>query len=351
MARWQDYVLRGDRASQPAANSVAVGTLYYVTDESVTERSDGASWESYSDAGGGGEELWEPGGRLTLSTGVPVMISDVSNSTSIFYTPYVHDRVPIYDGASWVMTEFTELTNTTTDSTKNPAAVGNNSNYDLFVWDDSGTLRLGRGPAWTSDTARGTGAGTTELERVNGVWMNKITIANGPAAQRGTYVGTVRSDGSATIDWELGGTAGGGDPAFLYVWNAYNRRQVCIQVMDDTDSWAYTTATWRSANNSTSNRISWILGLAEDGIQLLRSSVADGVGCRSGIGYDRTNGTDSSRTYIPVSGALMVSLLSRAPALGLHFAQAVEIGAAGGVFYGDAGGTDGTTGINAVWTG
>jgi hypothetical protein len=44
----EEVILRDDRASQPAANAVAAGTLYYVTDEAVIERSDGASWEEFS---------------------------------------------------------------------------------------------------------------------------------------------------------------------------------------------------------------------------------------------------------------------------------------------------------------
>jgi hypothetical protein len=42
---------RGTRAAQPAATAVTVGTLYFVTDESLTERSNGTIWESYSGAG------------------------------------------------------------------------------------------------------------------------------------------------------------------------------------------------------------------------------------------------------------------------------------------------------------
>ena len=46
-------ILRGSRAAQPDANSVAAGTVYYVTDESVTERSTGSAWEDISDGGSG----------------------------------------------------------------------------------------------------------------------------------------------------------------------------------------------------------------------------------------------------------------------------------------------------------
>lgn len=46
---WQ----RGLRAAQPAATAVAAGTIYYVTDELVTERSTGSAWEDVSDGGAG----------------------------------------------------------------------------------------------------------------------------------------------------------------------------------------------------------------------------------------------------------------------------------------------------------
>ena len=45
--------MRDTRANQPAATIVAAGTIYYVTDESVTERSTGAAWQDVSDAGSG----------------------------------------------------------------------------------------------------------------------------------------------------------------------------------------------------------------------------------------------------------------------------------------------------------
>lgn len=44
---------RGLRADQPAATSVYPGTLYYVTDEQVTEKSNGEAWEDYTDHGAG----------------------------------------------------------------------------------------------------------------------------------------------------------------------------------------------------------------------------------------------------------------------------------------------------------
>lgn len=68
-----DLLLRGTRASQPAATEVVAGTLYSVTDEaSRLERSDGTSWALYSPTGGAGgtpdlhHATHEPGGSDAL---------------------------------------------------------------------------------------------------------------------------------------------------------------------------------------------------------------------------------------------------------------------------------------------
>ncbi len=54
MSRLQDVIQRSTRALQPLATTVPVGVLYYVTDETVLERSDGTNWQSFSAAVGAG---------------------------------------------------------------------------------------------------------------------------------------------------------------------------------------------------------------------------------------------------------------------------------------------------------
>lgn len=291
----------------------------------------------------------QPQGRLTLSSGVPVPTSNTTGATAIYYTPYVGNLAPIYDGTGFKWTVFTELTNTTTDSTKNPAAVTTNSNYDLFVWNDSGTIRLGRGPAWSSDTSRGTGAGTTELERVGGLLLNKVAITNGPAANRGTYVGTVRSDGSSQCNWHVGAVAANGTAALLNVWNAYNRALVAGHIGDTTDSWTYSTATTRPSNNSTTMRVSFVQGLQEDHFEAefanQYSNPSQSTLAYAGVGYDST--TAFSGRYsgnanpVGVGDGIFTSAGShRVQAIGFHYMQALEKPNATNTttWYGDAGG-------------
>jgi hypothetical protein len=236
-----------------------------------------------------------------------------------------------------------ELSQATTDATKSPAACVANSNYDLFAWLDGSTYRCTRGPAWTSDTARGTGAGTTELQMLNGIWTNKNAITNGPAANRGTYVGTIRTNGSSLVDFILGGAAAGGTAAVLGLWNAYNRVALSCNVRDTTSSWTYATATKRAANNSNGNRISMVRGFDVDGVPAFYSVVADGaagVYAQTTIGLDSTSAkaTDASQGAIgnvAVEGSLGAPYAGL-PGLGWHYLQAIEVVTGGtATFYGN----------------
>lgn len=291
-----------------------------------------------------------PQGRLTLASATPVMTSAQTAKTVVYYALYTGNLVPIYDGTSFKWTVFAELSNDLTASATGkagPAAATTNSNYDLFVWSDSGTIRLTRGPLWTSDTARGTGAGTTELQRINGVWTNKVAITNGPGANLGTYVGTIRTDGSSQANWQPGAVAAGGTAALLNVWNAYNRISVNGLVADSTDSWNYTTATWRSANASATMRASFVQGLQEEFFRAqYRAVLANGVSPSTvnvGIGYDVTNAPSGLYTQATGQNGVFSTAMGEhsVQAVGFHFMQALEYSTAAGTttWYGDNAGT------------
>jgi hypothetical protein len=284
-----------------------------------------------------------PQGRLSLTTGVPVMKATASGQTTIRYIPYVGSMLPLYDGNDFFMYNFvSETTQATTDSTKSPAACTTNSNYDIFGWLDGSTFRISRGPAWTSDTARGTGAGTSELEAVNGIYLNKVAITNGPAAQRGTYLGTIRTNGSSQVDWIYGALASGGTAGVHGVWNMYNRVNVAGHVRDNTDSWNYTTLTWRPANNSTTMRVSFVYGIEEDPFSAgyICTIFNGGATAYVGVGFDST--TAPSGTVVG-GGASTGATNSRyvGTGIGFHYMQALEASQASGTtsFYGDAGGS------------
>jgi hypothetical protein len=265
-----------------------------------------------------------PQGRLTLVSGTPVMATTMSAATTLYYTPYHGNFVPIYDGTNMNPTAFAEVLQATTDATKSPAAVAASKVYDVFCWIDSGTNRCTRGPAWTSDTSRG-----YTLTMVNGILLNTTAITNGPAASRGTYVGTIRSNASSQIDYIFGGSAAGGTAAFLGVWNAYNRVDVTPAVTDQ-NTWTYSGATVRQADNSAGNRISFVSGLAEDGVAVsYNQRVAFGVAGQfimTGFALDSMTTMDKI-AYALMTTGMQMSLAPTnvyAPQLGFHFIQATE---------------------------
>jgi hypothetical protein len=313
----------------PSDNSTKIATTAYV-DAQVTGGVSGVS--SLNGQTGALTLFSPPQGRLTLTSATPVMASSVAGATTVYYALAVGNLVVVWDGTQFVPKTFTELSQTTTDTTKSPAAVTTNSNYDDFVWDDSGTMRCTRGPAWSSSTVRGTGAGTTELEFLNGVLVNKYDITNGPAARRGTYVGTIRSNGSSTIDFIYGAQ---GTAAVLGVWNNYNRVQVSTFVCDATASWAYTTATVRQSRASAVNQVSFVSGLSEECLdvgvnQAVALAAVSGASAQIGIAMDSTTTYDKFTNFNNNAAVAFTSGMALrhaySPKLGFHYIAMLECG-------------------------
>ena len=268
-----------------------------------------------------------PGGRLTLVSNTPVPTTNSNGVNTIYWTPYQSALFPFYDGTSWTTVALSQLSALSTDTTKSPAAIGVAKVNDWFVWSDAGTNRLSHGPDWTNDTTRSAG---TALVMVNGILMNNAGITNGPAASRGVYVGTTRSNNSSLFQFYFGSNAAGGSDGKFYLWNMYNRVNFASRVVDDTASWTYAVNTPRMLNNSGQNRISFVAGLQEDGfaasmkvrLQIGAAAAAGSVG----LGIDNTGVID----YIAYCqgnvgdqhGASVSVMLP--PLLGVHFIQACE---------------------------
>jgi hypothetical protein len=275
--------------------------------------------------------VFPPNGRLTLSSQTPVMTSSVSAAGTIYYTPYVGNLTPIWTGSGFSVAAFPELTNVLANSSTGnagPAAAIASSVYDLFVWSNAGTITLTRGPAWTSLTVRSAG---TALSRVNGVLTNAVAITNGPAAQSGTYVGTIMTDAAgATVSYNLGSAAARGGAASLGVWNAYNQVETSAFVSDTTGNWLYASSTVRMANNSAGNRVSFVLGLNEDAVDAISSQVIALGGSAAfydvGWGLDTTSAW-AARSRMPAA-QYMTTTGSRSiyPGIGGHFIQMLEAG-------------------------
>jgi hypothetical protein len=326
-------------AAATAPSSPGAGDLWYDLSTGILAIyvNDGntSQWVQIAPPGGGPSSIpgfGPPQGRLTLLAGAPVMTTTQAAKATIYYSPYIGDKVPIWDGTVWSMATFTELSCLTTDTTKNPAAVGASQVHDWFVWNDAGTLRLGHGAAWTNDTTRAQAIG-----RINGIWTNGAAITNGPAINRGTWIGTTRSNASSQLDWIYGTSAVGGGAAFFGVWNAYNRVDVAALVTDTTASWSPAAGT-RPLNNSVNNRVSAVFGLAEDAVMTIVNVTAVSAGSDA-LGFSVSlDATTLGAASGPWSGSIINSNPRTAhlgwgpagPVSGFHFWQACESSSAGG---------------------
>ncbi len=284
-------------------------------------------------------QLPPPQGRLTLTSNTPVMTSDTTGATSVYFTPYIGNNIPIYNGTSFANNTFSQLTMTLNTSNQLSGCI-----YDLFVFLNSGTVTIGAGPAWTSmsscsTTTRGSGAATTELTQLDGFWVNanSITLTNGSttyssiSADKATYVGSVYMTGNGQTGMSFTpAAASGGTNNFLGLYNAYNRVRTFSKSSDSTSSWTYATATWREADNSASNRITFLDGLQQS---VARAKYADimytsgsSVEGAIGINLDSTSATpvDPCAITLGTSEQTFTAYGNFMPQLGLHYAQAME---------------------------
>ncbi|MCA1546439.1 hypothetical protein I6F36_06420 [Bradyrhizobium sp. BRP19] len=312
-------------------------------------RTDGSNW--FSEGQNYTRTLVKPQGYLTLLSVAtqptsPIPASDQSAKTAVYYRPDSGNLIPIPDGTTFSVREFSELTL----SLNNPNHVGN-AIYDVFVFSDSGTLRIGTGPAWTTATAgagaRGSGAGSTELALLKGLLVNnvQITARNGSttytvAAKNGIYVGSLYIDGTAgqvSCHVTYGASRKWG------VWNAYNKRRIFLKAGDATTSWIPANASnAHTVNNNSGNSLTTFAGLPEETLDLQYSSAAQAavtgsttMAIQVGIGFNSTSSFSgktanflfnnvTSGSTITVSQPLQAARFLSAPGIGINTVTALE---------------------------
>src|SRR3990167_369822 len=213
-------------------------------------------------------------GRLTLTSGVPVTTVSVTDATTIYFTPYVGNRCALYDGANWRHVTFSE----TSLSLGTNAA---NTNWDVFAYLAGTTLTL-ESVDWANQYDR----------QINLTRQNGVLVRSTAGALR--YLGTYRT--TATI--------GQTEDSFerRLVWNVGHRVPRLMRVLDDTNTWTYSTNNYRQANANTANLLSFVVGDA----QLISASarahasnpIGDSLAC-TGIGGG-TSGMALARSFASV---------------------------------------------------
>ncbi|MCC6315348.1 MAG: hypothetical protein IT337_15195 [Thermomicrobiales bacterium] len=279
------------------------------------------------------------------------MSSDVTGGATVYYTHHHGAYVPIYDGAAWAMQSFaSELSLALDADTGHSGYQAANFNYDIFAAMNTGSLVIGTCVnAWLSDTARNTGVGHSELETFGGLRVNKnsisLRIGSGAAdtlavaARQATLLGTMRASANGQCSMQMRpAAAAGGTANKLFLCNAYNRETIAAICRDSTDSWSYTTDTFRAANGSAANAISFVMSLPGATIQANYTAVvshsAGGVAARVGIGYDSTTTPDVPNSNTTTGIGLRINVdgkfLRTVGDIGLHSLTALEASQASG---------------------
>lgn len=297
--------------------------------------------------------LPRPQGYLTLSSGVAVITGDVTNASTVYYTPFAGNQIPIYNGATFVTFSFAELTLTLTGSHLA------NTIYDLCVYSNNGAPVLVSGNAWSNSAAgagaRGTGAGTPQLQRVNGFWVNAVSFTASNAAvipvNQCTYVGSIYTDNTAG---QVSAHRTYGQNRKFGVWNAYNRQPIYLKAGDGTANWtgaapAGHAGLTRAANDTpttfasgvcnvgsgtTCNGLVVFSGLAEEVYDLAEVQTADeaaagGNSFAIGIGYNSATAFSGKKGQYNSAGVAIAADMSARfvapPALGINVIIALEL--------------------------
>lgn len=342
MSHTQVQWARGTSA-QVLAYTGPAGEVVVDTDDYSLAVQDGATAGGYARLTPG---IVPPHGRLTLTSGTPVLASDVTAAATLYYTPFVGRWCPLWNGNFWQQVPFIETSLALDSNSGHSGYQASGSLFDVFAFLNSGTFTIGTGPAWTSTAARGSGVGTTQLQLTQGIWTNAVSItlrfgnASGNTvsvpANQAVYVGTLyaTANGQTAMQFKPAPAAGGNN-SVLGLYNAWNRVRLIGRSQESTANWTYNSATVRNANNSASNRVTWIDGLAQSPVEAraFGYTAAQGV---IGVGINSTSAFGGVMAYANAGGSMTAA--DSLTALGLNFAQALEASASGTVtFYGNLG--------------
>lgn len=258
--------------------------------------------------------------RLTLTSNVPVTTTDVTGASTLYLTPYNGNQIALYTSGQWVLLTSTQVSLALSGLT-------NNTLYDVFAYNNAGTVTL-ETAAW-SNSGAGTSARATAL-----AYQDGVLVRSGDVTRR--YLGTFRSTGTTTTE---------DSAAKRFLYNYGSRIQRRLTANDSTASWTYTTATWRAANNNTTDgvgRASFVIGVAEDAISINRVSISANTAngqTSGGIGLNSTSANNADVTAFQTTTNVVGTNASffGVPSVGFNFVQSVEWSQAVGTstFYGE----------------
>lgn len=253
--------------------------------------------------------------RLTLTTAVPVTTADVSGATTVYMTPYIGNKIGLYNGTTWDLISSAEIS----------LALGTLTSdlpYDVFCYNNSGTATL-EFTAWTNTSTRATAL----------VMQDGVLCKTGALTRR--YLGTFLT--TSTTQTEDSDTK-------RYLFNYYHRKPKNMQVYGS-GTWSYGTATWRQANADTSYQLNFLVGVVEQQVSAsliaYASNTGNGVFMSVCIGLNTTSSIAGSVAGTSESNASKTDNIPAniciTPALGKNYLSWMEYSSAANTTWNDGG--------------
>jgi hypothetical protein len=393
IAHFGDFVELVTPTVVPGTPDTDIVRLYPKADGKLYAKNGAGEEYDLTGGGGGGSSVPLAGvchGRLTLSSGVAVPTADVLAADMLYFTPFRGNQVALFDGVEWVLHPFSE-------HSLGLSALAANTLYDIFLYDDSGTLTLeavawnapasssitsisNASPRVVTSTAHGLSAGqlvtiagnsvtsnnttwrvgttaanTFQLLNLNGTnssspgsvgtggtWQRADTNsmrATSLALQDGVYVKSGVPERRYLGTIRTTSVAGRSEDSLTkrFVYNEYNAVPRKLRVLD-LATWTYTTNAWRAAKNNLANRVEVVVGnegpLTE--LQVGIRVIAAGPGVVHSIGLNRINGTDADILPSIENNGRTYAAMVHPQSVGYHFYQWVENGrgSSSGAMYG-----------------
>ena len=215
------------------------------------------------------------GHRLTVSSGTPITTSDVTGAGTIYLTPFRSSRIPLFNGTVWKQYSVPEIS-------LSLSGIVSGKNYDVFAYDNNGTVTLELSNAWTTDTSRADAITTQDGVKVKSANLTR------------RLVGTIRASANNVVE---------DSNLRRFVWNMYNQVSKFLLVTETTASWTYQNNVWRAVNNNTANSFEYISGdfakIAIRSFNMTQTSTSNTAA--TGIGIDSTT-VNSANLFGGTSG-------------------------------------------------
>jgi hypothetical protein len=240
-------------------------------------------------------------GRLTTESGQPISTTNRTSQGTIYFTPYQGQSIALWGPSRWKLYRLTELSLA--------LSVANNRNYDIFIYNNAGTLTLERSLPWTDNFNR---AGT--LKRLDGV-----LVSDSDDTRR--YLGTIRGTGvNITEDSETR----------RFVWNNCNRVDRTMSNSSST-SHTYASTTYRYFNNSNTNRVQFVIGESQG--YSFTMTMQTGAGSIAGLGVSQLDPPSVTTEQFALANYSEVVSLTDTQNAGYYFIAVLEAASSGTVTF------------------